>query len=243
MPGATVDPSTFLARVLDRARARTAGEHALVVLDLDSTLYDTRPRSRAILREWAAAHRDGHPVAAERILAMSPAAQVYGLEPTLRNAGVDDEAVHDEVVAFWQDRFFTDAYCRHNVPFAGALEYARALHDQGLFLVYLTGRDAPGMLVGTTECLRRDGFPIGVAGSLLLMKPDFRTRDVAFKASVLDHVAAIGEPVAAFDNEPENCNLFAERWPGCLVAFLDTGHSAGAPPLHPDVAILRDFVG
>ena len=47
--------------------------------------------------------------------------------------------------------------------------------------------------------------------------------------------------VAAFDNEPGNCNAFLEMNPDAEVVFLDMQHLPGAPPLDPRVHIVADF--
>ena len=62
---------------------------------------------------------------------------------------------------FWFERFFTDAYQAHDIPMAGAPKFVNELYNEGATVVYLSGRDSPGMLVGCSASLREHGFPVG----------------------------------------------------------------------------------
>ena len=66
-------------------------------------------------RDAATARPDGP----GRVLAIDAGAMRYGVEDTLRLAGVTDPALHEAVVAFWKARFFTDEYCLEDVPVRG----------------------------------------------------------------------------------------------------------------------------
>src|SRR5690349_13139692 len=91
MDRAPDEQQAFLGQVLARAAGRSGREHALVLLDLDSTLYDNRPRTLRILREWAAARSGQHPAEAARIQAIRPEVQRYRIDQTLSAAGITDE--------------------------------------------------------------------------------------------------------------------------------------------------------
>ena len=63
------------------------------------------------------------------------------------------------------------------------------------------------------------------------------------KRAICDKIARIGKIVAAFDNEPGNCNAFLEMAPDADVVFVDTQHLPGAPTLAPKVHVVPDFTG
>jgi len=193
----------------------------VVVFDLDHTLFDGRGRTLQILLEWASTrpHADD---AAARVRGLSAAQVAYRIEDTLRAAGVRDAAAVAEIKAFWADRFFSDDYAELDVPVPGAPAYVRSLHEAGAFVVYLTGRDAPGMLEGTLESLDEWEFPLGLVNTQLILKPRADLSDLEFKRDALEQVAALGDVVATFENEPRNLALMAERFPAAIAVFLDT---------------------
>ena len=97
------------------------------------------------------------------------------------------------------------------------------------------------MLLGTVASLRDCGFPIGVAGIELILKPDANLPDEAFKRGALPTLNRIGEMVAFFDNEPANCNLARGMFPESLVVLLETQRVPYAPPLAEDIEVVADF--
>lgn len=234
--------SQLLARVLERARERAAASACpVVVFDLDGTLIDNRPRVVAILHELGDHWRERHPEAAARCRAARVQDIGYGLIDNLRRLGVEEAWLHEEGFHFWKQRFFTDAYQSHDVEVAGAVSFARACHEIGALLVYLTGRDLPGMAIGTFKSLRDLGFPIGTMGVKLVTKPAFEIPDTEFKRSVARDIGRFGEVIAVFDNEPANCNLLLEAYPDCLSVFVDTQHAPDPPALDPRVAVIDTF--
>ena len=197
--------AVLLQRILDRARARVAaGTCPVLVFDLDGTLIDNRPRVVAILHELGESWRDKHPEAAARCRAATVADIGYGVIDNLRRLGVEEAWLHEEGLTFWKQRFFTDNYQAHDVEIPGAVKFSRACHDAGALLVYLTGRDLPGMALGTFKSLRDLGFPIGTMGTKLVTKPAFEIPDTEFKQSVARDLGRFGEVIGVFDNEPAN---------------------------------------
>jgi hypothetical protein len=234
------DRTRLLDSILEGASGRDGGS-PVVVFDLDGTVMDNRPRVVAILHELAEAWRRRHPEAAELIARASPDQIIYGFQENLRRLGVADEALHDHGVEFWRQRFFQDPYIRHDVEVPGARDFVRACHDAGAIVVYLTGRDLPNMALGSFASLRDLGFPIGVVGTELVVKPAFEMLDLEFKRRVAPSLARLGRVIAAFDNEPANCNLFVEHHPACATVFLDTHHAPDPPPLDPRVKVIDTF--
>jgi hypothetical protein len=231
-------------RVLDDALARcstvvTSGRTPVVVFDLDGTLFDNGPRTWQILVDFAEDQGDS---ALRRALDKMPRTGLpYLLGETLARVGAVDPALIQRCTAFWRQRFFTDEYQRYDEPVPGAVAFARASFDAGATVVYLSGRDAPGMLVGVAASLRQHGFPVGLAHTAIVLKHDFDTPDLDFKKDALKFIDSLGSVVASFDNEPANCNLFLARWPEATVGLVDTHHAPDPPALAAGVVTLPDF--
>lgn len=228
-----------LARIA--STVEQGGPTPLVVFDLDATLYDNRPRTLEILMEYREQILDTRPDVAEPLASLTSERIDYLLSDTLRGCGVTRAEVVSDVTRFWHERFFTDEYCQHDAPVEGAPEYVRACYEAGAIVVYLTGRDLPGMMLGTVSSLRDCGFPIGVAGTELVLKPDANLPDEAFKRGALPTLDRVGDIVAFFDNEPANTNLAKAMYPDATVVLLETQRVPFAPPLAEDIEVVADF--
>jgi hypothetical protein len=233
----------LLAELLERIPAWSSetGRAPVVVFDLDATLYDNRPRTLEILMEYREEVIERQPEVGDAFGALTADRIHYLLSDTLRGVGVSRADVVSDVTRFWHDRFFTDAYLQHDAPLEGAAEYVRACHEAGAIVVYMTGRDVSGMLVGTVTSLRDCGFPIAIAGTELVLKPDATMPDEAFKRGALPSLERLGDVVAFFDNEPANCNLAKAMFPEATVILLDTQKVPYAPDLADDVQTVTDF--
>ncbi len=230
--------AALLNGVIERAQ-RSA--RSVVVFDLDGTLMDNRPRVVAILHELARHWRSTRSELAERLADARAERLTYALRDNLTLLGIDDPTAHEEGESFWSQRFFSDSYLRHDTALPGAADYARRLYAAGANLVYLTGRDLPNMALGSFASLRDLGFPIGTVGTELVVKPAFDTPDALFKAEVARELTRLGEVIAAFDNEPANCNTLLEAYPACTTVFVDTLHAPDPPELLPDVHVIDGF--
>ena len=218
----------MLAQVSERvASERASGRTPVVVFDLDHTLYDGRPRTLVILAEFAATLPPGQRRHAEAIRNISLRGVAYLLKDTLSAVGVTDPQVIAAAEAYWKPRFFSDAYVDLDVPLPGAAAYVQDLWRRGALVVYLSGRNAEAMLTGTTTSLQKWGFPVGVRGAQLILKPTFAEPDETFKQASLDHITALGNVVASFENEPGNLAAMATRWPAATAVFLDTDFNPG----------------
>jgi beta-phosphoglucomutase-like phosphatase (HAD superfamily) len=227
----------ILSSALARARA---SRRSVAVFDLDSTLLDNRPRQARILQEY------GRAAGLPALLATRPEHfEGWDLSRALRNAGLSEALVRTHatrVRRFWEERFFTSALCRLDVPIPGAPEFVRAVHAAGVTIAYVTGRPAK-MEEGTLEVLARFEFPFPDGDTaVLFMKPGEALRDDAWKAIARDAVDALGEVVLAFENEPAHVNAYAQAWRRAVVVHLDTDHSDRAVEVDaaiPSVADLR----
>jgi len=235
VPAAT---GALLANIRAVAERR---QDPLVVFDLDETLYANDHRTLRILQEYAHTHASRLGGLYELMGRLSPGDVHYGVAATLRSAGVADEALIADAQSFWAERFFTNAYVQVDLPRSGAVELVSLVHRAGGVPCYLTGRDAPAMLVGTVTALQRDGFPIGTWDTRTILKPDPSIPDADYKAAVISHLRKSGTVVGAFDNEPGLCNLFKRAFPDAAVVWVDSSHAPGAPALDPDIATVRHF--
>jgi hypothetical protein len=227
---------TLLAELLERARSARL-RPPVFIYDLDSTLFSTAPRNLAILRAFVA--EVGAPPELDALIArLAPADLGWNPVDDLRARGFRHDGTLDRLRKFWRRRFFAEAYLRHDVPIVGAVAYVRASHDAGAHVVYLTGRDEPGMGRGTVRALHEHGFPLGADRATLRMKPSAAERDLPWKTRAIADLEGV---VAAFENEPANANLFAERFPDAGVVLLDTVCSPDAPPLRAGIARVRDY--
>jgi hypothetical protein len=235
------DQTRVLRGILERAKERTLRGPPIVVFDLDGTLMDNRPRVVAILHELANEWRAKYPEEAVRCAEASIDHIGYGFIDNLRKLGVMNAELHQSGLAFWRSRFFADPHIRHDIEVPGARDYARACHKAGATVVYFTGRDLPNMALGSFASLRDLGFPIGIVGTELVVKPAFEIPDTEFKLSVAPDFVRIGEVIAVFDNESANCNLFLEAYPECTAVYLDTQCAPDPPPLDERVHVVRSF--
>lgn len=233
--------SEVLARIVTRCARTASGPTPVVVFDLDGTLMDNRPRTAQILREMGEHLAGSHPVEAQRLASADPEALDYLLTDTLERLGIRSSEVVARAESFWRDRFFGDDYLRHDVEVPGAVAFAKACYEAGAILVYFTGRDLPLMGIGSFRSLRDLGFPIGVPGTELVLKPDANMPDEAYKRLEGPKLARVGKVVAIFDNEPANCNILLQQNPEADSVFVDTQHLPGAPPLDPRVHVIGDF--
>lgn len=230
-------------RIIARCARVPERPPAVVVFDLDGTLMDNRPRTAVILQELAKELKSEAHSSAEILAAARAEELAYLLSDSLKRLGVEHPELVSRAEAFWRERFFSDHYLKHDVAVAGSVQFARACYDAGAVIVYFTGRDLPLMGLGSFQSLRDLGYPIGVVGTELVCKPDAKIPDEAFKREEGPKLSRVGHVVAAFDNEPGNCNAFLEMCPEADVVFVDTQHLPGAPPLDRRVHVVEDFTG
>lgn len=236
-------PAEFLERVVARVKKSTAaGRSTLAIFDLDGTLFDNRTRTIFILREISEKFDNRAPELAAAFERFQDLSIVdYSLDKTLGRMGVRHPAEIAFIKQEWAKRFFSDEYQKYDMPILGAKAYVDRVHRAGATVIYLTGRDMGRMLVGTTEVLRLYGFPVGVAGTMTIVKKEFEQDDELFKKEVSGYIDRLGEVVAVFENEPANSNSLQARFPGADSFFVLTQHKPGAPDLKPGIRRIRDF--
>jgi hypothetical protein len=234
----TAESRDLVERIV--AHARRVGAGHVAGFDLDGCLFDTRPRQVHIFRELSSLR--GWPWLAE---VRAEHFRDWSLRNTMREAGIAEAKIaahYEEVRDYWHRCFFRGAYVLHDHAMPGAAELVRAVIDAGLEVVYLTGRDTPGMRTGTEEALRRFGFPYDRPGATLLTKPTFEMDDTAFKKSAIEEIGRLGKVAIYMDNEPANVNLFASHFPSALVVFVETDHSPKPDVPGHGIPWLRSFL-
>ena len=220
----------------------------LVVLDLDDTLFKSnQSRTWRILREWLA-ERPSLPRDVRRPLAaLAPEALAYRLVDTFTQvAGLDLGKPHVKVAfadfdAYWNQRFFSNAYCQDDALQAGAVAYAKKLEALEANIAYLTGRDAPRMGKGTRKAIATSGLPRLSRRVKVFLKPNKDMDDAVFKKSVRGKLSAWGHVIATFDNAPANCVVLKDAFPQALNVFVDTVFDPGPVSIRHGLFKISDF--
>lgn len=213
--------SRTLLEILERAGS--LGPRALLVFDLDSTVFDNRPRQARILREYGQASG----VAPLAGCTASHWSSGWDMRGAMLRCGLSAQQADEHLPLarlFWGERFFTSAYCVDDVAIDGAPGYLDAVVDRGATLAYVTGRPEP-MREGTLEAMRRTRMPLPGGQVQLLMKPEASADDDAFKRGVHQRLSSMGELIAFFDNEPMHLNDYARSFPSAVPVHLATDHS------------------
>src|SRR5262245_17897946 len=99
------DARSLFARILDRCSQRTAAGAPVLVLDLDGTLMDNRPRTIVILRDLAEQWKAKHPEAAAALKTCTEDRLAYLLSDSLRRLKIVDPMLVGEATEYWRSRF------------------------------------------------------------------------------------------------------------------------------------------
>jgi len=220
-------------------QSRELGPRGVVAFDLDSTVFDNRPRQARIVREYGKAK--GLPA----LEGCTPEHFDSGwdLRGALRKCGLAEaevERLYPDYKRFWEERFFTSEYCAQDVAVRGAPAYLKALAATKVRVIYVTGRHE-GMREGTLAAMRREGFPVPHDNVALLMKPSRDVDDDVFKRTAHGELRKIGALIAAFDNEPIHANDYRSTFPQAVVVHLATDHSGRTLDLHEEVQSIPHF--
>ncbi|MFT6146829.1 MAG: hypothetical protein ACJAZO_004815 [Myxococcota bacterium] len=234
--------SHTLQSVLDAvSHSATQGTLPVVVFDLDSTLFSTRPRNLRILREFAATVPE-HAALQAIVPTLVPDDFAWDVTLPLTNRGLNDAALFKDLSTYWFERFFTSEYVQSDTPTLGSVTFVQAVHDRGGFVYYLTGRDVHGMAQGTVASLTANHFPYWRGRTSLHLKPSFEMDDTEYKRDALNDIRShFGPVIATFENEPKNANMFRAAFPEGAHFLLQTEHSPDPEPLHAEIVEIPDF--
>ncbi|MDB5099672.1 MAG: hypothetical protein JWM80_4093 [Cyanobacteria bacterium RYN_339] len=241
MPAPIAGKTCPLSELADVAVAAVQqGVAPQVVFDLDDTLFLVRPRKRAIFRELAETYGREHDLhEALHTLAAGPIP--YDVVEALGTVGITHDAHVAELKKGFFDRFFDGSYTAHDAVNEGAVAYVNHLADQGVKVVYLTGRPEE-MQPQTLETLAAGGFPVDERTRLILKETaNAKMLDADFKGLKAAEIAAVGPVLATFDNEPANLNAMKAAMADARFFLLDTDHSPNPPTLEMDVYVMDTF--
>ena len=240
---APLSAGAVFRKVGDDARAAyNKSERPMVVFDLDGGVFDNRARTAQILREYADAElRTARPDAAQRLTALPISTIGYMLTDTLSRAGVTEPAVVNNAAVFWSQRFFVDDYVKYDEPVPGAVAFVRSLYSNGARIVYVSSRDVPRQLTGTVKALRDHGFPIGIAGTELILKPTQQTPDATFKQQLVTYLRQYGKVIATIDTQPANANDYKRVFPDAEAILLNGPRAPNQPQASPGVAFVASY--
>lgn len=217
-----------------------AADAAIVLFDLDDTLFSTANRHLRILREFATCVESKDAQAAGLLRALTRERLRYAIIDTVKDAGLA-EALAKDLKNFWFARFFTNPYLLEDDIIAGGPDFVAEVVKLGGKAIYITGRDE-GMREGTEASLARHAFPEPNGRRVhLILKPSFDTPDLAFKTGALRKLVDMGDVVGSFENEPAHANLFVEHFPQARHFLLETKHSGKPIVPHPTVSWIKDF--
>lgn len=234
-------PSVLEEILRDAEAARSRGRRPVLLFDVDDTVLSTTHRHVRILREFASKLAASRPDDAASLRSMTADRVLYSIADTAKAAGVEDEAVIEELRRFWFERFFANEYLLEDREVPGAAAFCREALVRGARLVYLTGRDE-GMRDGTLAGLALNGLPTPDGeGVRLILKPRFETPDWEFKVDALASVALLGDVAAGFENEPAHINLFKKTFPAGRMVLVETRHSGKPVEADPGIERIADF--
>ena len=227
----------LLDALLDDVAARPG---AIVIFDLDDTLFSTADRHLRILAEFAACIETQDARAAGILRAIAREKLRYSIIDTAKDHGLEEKLAKD-LRDFWFARFFKNPYLLEDSIIPGGPEFAGEVILRGGRSFYMTGRDE-GMREGTEASLLRHGFPEPDGkGAVLVLKPRFDTPDFAFKNEALHKIAEMGTVVGSFENEPAHVNMFVEHFPKARHFLLETKHSGKPVAPHSSALRIKDF--
>lgn len=241
-PLSTPDVLDRVVLLVKKHLADTKGKtRPVILLDLDSTLYEVGYRTLAIIKEWNS-NPPSHLTLQSTLDRVELKHIGYSLSDMALNLGLnlshpDTEDVLVKLKPFWWDRFFSNNYLTHDRPYAGAVEYTQELFNLGAHLVYLTGREQEKMESMTIQNLTRDQFPMDSSQTTLVMKPNGAILDVAHKQNVKPLIHKTGTLLASFENEPLNIMALYRTFPEAMHIFMDSVYSDN--PTEPGQNLFR----
>jgi len=239
--------SDILSQVLRKIqKGLDSGDRILTVFDLDSTLFDVSPRLEKILMDFAEIpeNQKQFPDHIPYFKNIRTHRTDWGIRKTLIRAGLShaEPEFQRAVSDFWRDRFFSNAYLEHDIPYEGAVEYVNQVYKMGTEVIYLTGRDQHRMGSGSRKVLQKWNFPLDDKTAHLVLKPEKEMDDGLFKRDwFLQHPPEDSKAVWFFENEPVNVNLVKKHSPHVEIIFFDSTHQGAEKPPE-DIPKIMNFL-
>ncbi len=220
-------------------RAQSLQSRAILAFDLDSTLFDNRPRQARILSEYGRARN----IPALAQCGPHHWTSGWDMRGAMQRCGLSAEqaaALLTDAKQFWFERFFTSEYCNEDVAIEGAVDFVQTCVKTGAQVCYVTGRHE-AMRQGSIDAMRKEGFPLPGGLTRLIIKPTLEMHDDDFKRLAHAELKGLGEVVAAFDNEPIHVNDYRRAFPEATVVHLATDHSGRQVLLEESVVTIPSF--
>lgn len=208
------------------------GGNAVAVLDVDLTLIENAPRTRALLADFCRLHVPGDAALIERAASLG---LVFSIQRNAIALGLPEHLI-PAVFPFWRTAFFDPGYLKYDHALDGAAAAVNALRAADISVVYLTARPS-SLAAATVASLAELGFPIGVVGTTLVTKDDPAESDHDYKARALGWIGRLGRTILVADNEPLHVNAMHAAFPDALAVHVNTRHSSPAPPLAAAVEV------
>lgn len=238
--GSCVYSDTILDRIQEEVvETVKEGKLPVIVFDLDGTLFYTGMRTKKIFLEFA--ETEGDTVLKKQVETIDARKMKYRVRKSLEDAGISDSLLQKRMIDSWRMKFFDGTYLKYDEPLPGAVEFVNRVYDSGALVVYLTGRDVHRMLQGTVASLEKNGFPIGVQRTELIMKPKRYVRTYTYKKKALRYIKKLGVVIALFENEPANINLLHETFPEAVSVFVETSHKPNAPTVEKEIYHIKTY--
>jgi predicted secreted acid phosphatase len=216
------------------------GKKARIVFDLDGTLMYYFPRTKQILVDAARMIPEIPEDTIDNIEALDLDDFPYWLNNLLDKIGIFDPAIRAAFLEDWDNRFFTDQYLWADRAMKNAAEFVSRLTSDGAVISYLTGRHRNGMYLGTRASITSNGFPFYDDELGILMKPLKEHSNALFKREAAAKLAASGEVIAIFDNEPQELAYISSKIVGATPALYISPCSTNMP-LGDSVFRVRDY--
>lgn len=233
MRSATFIPEADLARETLReilALTHESPEPRQAIFDLDSTLFCVSYRTQKILRELGNTGDFSRrfPRESEVLKQIEVQPSDWGIRSALIRSQLHSSLeFFEEVRKVWVERFFSNDYLKYDQPYEGAVEFLQALHQAGVPIRYLTGRDRIRMGEGTVESLKQWKFPL-FKEDHLIMKPHPGLKDEEYKTRALEELSLTNHTTYFFENEPVIIHHVLKNLPEVKVIFMDSVHSGKA---------------
>lgn len=209
---------------------------SVAVIDIDSTIMDTAHRNRAIIEAAAQVFHEIAAVVARWDWTRPLRDPLAAVAAEARLTSGRERALRQ----YWEERFFSNEWLRHDCPYPGAATFVRWLLDQGISIVYLTGRDERRMATGTRASFRAHGLPTE-SPVTFVFKQDAGETDLAFKRMALSRLSTQNPIALCLENEPENANMMRQTCPDALILLIETVTMDDPPPVHRGVHTFRVF--
>ncbi len=200
----------------------------IIVLDIDSTIINTRKRNQAIVD---AAYKTNPQWFKKKPLLNN---EVWDVCEVLRQTGVLLEENVSFLRNFWEKRFFENEWLNYDEPYPFVKDCLYTLKKDGFAFVYLTGRDQPGMGQGTRKSFSDNKLPITVEDEFMF-KPAFEIPDTEFKKFACNSLKKRGTIVGTADNTSDNSNLFIQYFPDAYHFCFDTVTPPHSQPLNDKI--------